>query len=136
MPLSNYAEQCGALASELADSLSETDLAAIHELLDGRDRLAWEEWRVQHESLVREYVSATASQRARKKSWRPAQPLLTLAAIQHCLEGQALLQVIDGLEPGHSYRNMAAMAGQAYQNLMGNHIPDWPFDDDPPSMFV
>ena len=132
MNLHQYAEQCSALASELNDSLSETDQSALDRWFGEHDQEAWWAWREGREEIVVAYVSATASERARKKAYREHQPKLTLAAIQHCLEGQALLRVIENLEAGRSYRNMAALAGQAYQDLMGSYIPQWPFEGDTP----
>ena len=129
MNLYRYAEQCGALARELLDSLSRQDRAALDRWFEEHDLKSWWAWRDTHEETIRAYAAATASQRARKKCWRELQPRLTWAAAQYCLEAQALLQVIEPLEPGCSYRHMAALAGQAYQDLLGSRIPDWPVDD-------
>jgi hypothetical protein len=77
-------------------------------------------------------VSATPSVRARKAQWKETRLVLVLASAQHCLEGAALLNSIVGLLEGYSYRQMAALAGRAYQDVITTHIPDWPFDGDSP----
>lgn len=128
MSLHRYAESCGALASELKDSLSTNDQEALDKWFGEHAQEEWWAWRDKHAEIVASYVSETESRRARKKSYKPHQPLLTFAAIQHCLEAQALIQVSQTLEPGGSYRDMAAAAGQAYQRLMNTYIPDWPKD--------
>lgn len=132
MSLEHYADHAAALAQELIESLSETDVEALRANLSGGTLREWDCWRVSHEEDVAAFVSATPSQRARKAQWSEARLHLTLAAAQHCLEAAALLHVTDRLTPGYSYRQMASMAGRAYQDLMGRHIPDWPFDGGSP----
>jgi len=133
MNLQKYAARCGALASELIDSLSLQDRAALDKWFAEHDQRAWWAWREAHEETVAAYVSATAAQRARKRRWSELQPLLTWAAAQHCLEARALLHATDGLQSGCSYRDMAALAGQAYQELMRSPVPEWTDGDLLPS---
>jgi hypothetical protein len=130
--LEGYAEHAAVLAQELIDSLSEADVEALRASLSGGTLHDWDRWRAEHEEAVAAFVSATPSQRARKTQWKEAWLHLTLAAAQHCLEAAALLRATDRLTPGYSYRQMASIAGCAYQDLTGRYIPDWPFDGDNP----
>lgn len=137
MNLDRYVAQCGELASELIDSLSLPDQQALREQLNATDLETWLAWRAKHAESVRAFVAASPSQRARKKSWQPARLLLTLAATQQCLEAELLLQAIQHLVPGNSYRDMAVMAGQAYNEVLCGSIDLWPFDEvEPPAMFL
>jgi hypothetical protein len=130
MAFSSYALECEGLADELRESLSESELSELHELLAGRPVIDWIRWRTANAALISAFVGATPSQR-KKKMFREQRLLLTMAGIQHCLEAEALLTVLDDplLSPGNSYRGMAAVAGDAYQRLYDFEIPDWPFDD-------
>lgn len=136
MALGKYAAECEALADELRESLGEEDVAQLHELLAGRQIQEWIRWRDANINLVVDFVAASPSQRKRKK-FDGQRLLLTLAGIQHCLEAHALLTVIDEsfLEPGCSYREVAARAGEAYDHLFDFNVPDWPFDE-PDSPFT
>jgi hypothetical protein len=130
MGLGKYASACEGLAEELRTSIDEKELADLHKLLAGRPILDWIKWRQANAKLVSAFVAATPSQR-RNKKFRAHRLLLTMAGIQHCLEGHGLLAVVDEsfLDPGCSYRSMAALAGEAYDRLYDFAIPDWPFDD-------
>ncbi len=130
MGLGKYALACEGLADELRASLSESEVSDLHKLWAGRPVLDWIKWRQANANLVSAFVAATPSERRRRK-FKEHRLLLTMAGIQHCLEAHALLTVVDEsfLDPGCSYRSMAALAGEAYDRLYDFDIPDWPFDD-------
>ena len=124
----SYAAQCRALAEELAQSLDATGRQAARDAVQALGGpTAWMQWRSAHASAVAGYVLATP---ARRRSLRHAlpQPLLVLAAYQHCLHAAELLDAAVQLPPrGASYRGMAAEVGTLAAQL---HDPvlDWPWD--------
>lgn len=134
MRLDRYAHMCGAIASELAESLTTEDVTRLKADLDGETAYAWMAWRTQNEQRVAAFVAASPSERQRRKAWRQDRLRLTLAAIQHSLEGHAVLDAVEreALEPGDPYRKVASRAGLAYSRIFGADIPDWPFDNDSP----
>lgn len=129
MGIGNYISACHGLADELRDSLTDGDVAELHKLLEGLTLLDWTRLRVSHQKLVTDFVSATPRQRKAAK-FRKERLFLTMAGIQHCLEAEAILRAMDEhfLEPGGSYREMAARAGEAYDRMYELEIPNWPFD--------
>ncbi len=130
MGLGKYALECEGLANELRESLTEAEVSELHELLEGCTLQDWARVRDANHSLISAFVCATPTQR-RAKKFAKDKLVLTMAAIQHCLEAHALLTVVDesSLEPGCSYRDMAAQAGDAFDRLYDFAIPDWPFDE-------
>jgi hypothetical protein len=129
MSLANYCSACFNLANELRNSLELQEVEALHHALKGRKVVEWVRWRNSNDSLVYEFVEATPKERTKKVKFREHRLYLTMAAIQHCLEAQAILAVASDpvLLPGGSYRSMAAMAGHAYWKLVDHEIPYWPF---------
>lgn len=132
MPLHNYAAQCRNLADELVDSLSDTQIQALRGLLFSLGARNWLDWRAAHAERVASFVSATPS--ARRKQPLPANDLLllTLAAYQHCCEAADLLVAACQLQPGGSYRHMAAQAGLSWRMLEQADWPDWPWTEPDP----
>jgi len=130
MGLGNYALECEQLVEELRTSLDESEVAELRGFWQGRPVLDWIRWRNANETLISDFVGATPSERSKKK-FKEHRLLLTMAGIQHCLEAQALLTIIDGsdLIPGGSYRSMAAAAGRAFNRLYAFESPCWPFDE-------
>lgn len=128
MSLANYCSACSNLASELRSSLELNEIEALHRTLKGWKTMEWVKWRNSHDALVFDYVSSTPKQRTKKK-FEEFRLFLTMAGIQHCLEAHALLSVATSpeLAPGGSYRDMAALAGNAYWKLYDHEIPYWPF---------
>lgn len=129
MGIASYASACHGLADELRDSLTEAEVLELHSLLKGLTLLDWTKLRVSNQKLVTDFVAATPSQRKAAK-FRKEKLFLTMAGIQHCLEAEAILRAMDEhlLEPGGSYREMAARAGEAYDRMYEFEIPNWPFD--------
>jgi hypothetical protein len=129
MSLGRYAMECEGLADELRDSLTEAEVVELHRLLSGRSVNEWVRWRCANSKRVSSLVAATPGQRKAPRL-RKDKLFLTMAGIQHCLEAQAILRAVDGhfLEPGGSYREMAARAGEAYDQMYEFEIPNWPFD--------
>lgn len=129
MSLGNYVGPCQNLATELIDSVSPEDLAALHAALKGRKVIDWLRWRVDNEGLVSEFVAATPRERQSRKKFKADRLYLSMAGVQHCLEAHALLRaVVDNmLVPGNSYRGMAANAGVAFSDVVTAPVPYWPF---------
>ncbi len=86
MSLDIYAAHAALLAQELIESLTEAEIEELRANLAGVSLREWWRWRDAHEEQVAAFVSATASQRARKAQWREERLRLTLAAAQICLE--------------------------------------------------
>lgn len=130
MGLSKYVMACEGLAQELRDSLTEAEISELYNLLQGLPLADWIKLRLTHQKSVSAFVRATPTQRKGAK-FRKDRLILTLAGIQHCLEAHAMLSVVNEsfLEPGCSYRDMAARAGDAYERLFDFAVPDWPFDE-------
>lgn len=128
MGLANYCTACFNLASELRNSLEANEVEALHSALKGRKVIDWVKWRNAHDDLVFDFVASTPKERTKKKfrEWRLH---LTMAGIQHCLEAHAVLSVatLPELTPSGSYRDMTALAGNAYWKLFEHEIPNWPF---------
>lgn len=131
MSLDLYVNHCEGLACELRDSLETVEVLALRNRLAEATKTEWLRWRLENEELVVQFVAATPAERKRTKKFQKEKLLFTLAGIQHCMEGYALLRVIDNnpLSPGRSYRSMAAVAGIAYRQLFDVEIPDWPFSN-------
>ena len=143
MSLHNYLGACHNLAEELRGSLQDAEIDSLHLALSGKRVIDWIRWRTDNEALVSEFVAATPKERLTKKKFQEQRLYLTMAGVQHCLEAQALLRVIENnfLVPGGSYRSMAALAGLAFAELYDHEITYWPFsrnktpftDDEPPT---
>lgn len=129
MSLDNYAAVARTLAQELATTLDAADLAALREDLATIDLHTWLTWRDRHVELVAAFVSATPSVRSKRAAWRRDRLRLTWAGYQHCMEAADLLDAVQDLAPGGSYRAMAAQAGLAAQRLQDADWPCWPWDD-------
>lgn len=129
-----YASQCGELAQELVDSLSEQEVELLKSRLEGASKHDWKTWKLTYQADIAGYVAATPSQRQRKKRWQACRLELTLAAFQHCIEAQILLDQVDEhfLMPGGPYRAMASKAGVAYRKVAGVEATSWPWPGDTP----
>ena len=137
MWMDSYARASRALAQELIEAMSEEDLAILRGALAGVTVRDWDRWRLANADAVAGFVSATPAERDRRKGWNRtpvARLQLALAATQHCLQAQAILRAIaaDGLAPGLSNRQMAALAGESWWRAVEAEIPDWPFPGDSP----
>jgi hypothetical protein len=130
MSLAHYERACVELAGELRASLTDNDIQWIHERLTGHSVIEWMRWKRDHFELIINFVADTPSERKKKKKYQEDQRFLAMAALQHLKQGEALLEVINThpLRAGGSYRQMAAIAGNAYQQLIDADIPYWPFD--------
>lgn len=115
----------------MRSSLQPDEIKNLHSTLAGRRVIDWLKWRDENEKLIVAFVASTPSKRRKSKHFQAQKLLLTLAGIQHCMEAYALLKAVNNnyLEPGLSYRGMAAAAGLAYQQLFDVDIPYWPFEE-------
>lgn len=131
MSLGTYVGACKNLARELVSSLSAGEIDAVHAALQGKKVIDWIRWRGEHDGLVAEFVASTPKERLSKKKFQADRLYLTMAGAQMCLEGAALLKVLQNglLDPGPSYRHMAATAGMAFGDVFSADIPYWPFPD-------
>lgn len=136
MTLTTYAGRCTEYVQELSQSLSKDDIDGLQSdcAALGGDR--WDEWAAANVRIISEYVSSSPSQRAKRKVWQDQilRRRLVLAAVQHLYRARNLLRVLDDyrLAPGCSYREMAALAGNAYLDICSQEVPDWPFPGDNP----
>lgn len=136
MTLYTYTSKCTEFAEELADALTIADIDALRADCAAIGLRGWYGWLNSSAQTVSAFVASTPSQRRKKKAWQdqPLRRRLVLGAIWYVNCGHRLLDMIDEyrLEPGGSYRDTAARAGDAYVELVYNRIPDWPFDDPNP----
>lgn len=128
--LANYVSGTREIAQELRMALESSEVEALRTLLLGKSSRDWMSWRVHNHDLVCEFVAATPSQRKKLKKFQENWLLLSLAGFHHCKEASVLLNVITSppLQPGSSYREMAALAGDAYNRIFDEDVPDWPFE--------
>ena len=136
MSMSNYARACRKLADELRQSMTPEDVQGLRGILAGVTCQGWTNWRLQYESDVLTFVSATPSQRRKRKAWAETgvRWALTMASLQHLHQAEAVLWIVaeGGLVPGASYRDTAAVAGKYYSDILATNIPEWPFDGESP----
>lgn len=133
MSLSSYAAQCsGLLAEELATTLDADDIQAVRVGLASATLADWLRFRADNADAVATFLAATPAQRRQRKAWQGSFPFLVLAAWQLCQEAARLLRAASRLEPGQSYRRMAADAGQQWQALEADPPADWPWNDPNP----
>ncbi len=131
MGLENYAAVCDEFLSELRESLTEEDIDELQSDCAALGSMAWYQWEKKNFEEVALYVLATPSARKKKKAWQenPHRRRLVLAAIHHVYRARAILSSLleYNLQPGPSYREMAASAGLAYLYTVFSDIPQWPF---------
>ena len=136
MSLSNYAAACSRLACELKADFTREDIDELRSDCVSLREDGWILWKLENTDTISAYVSASPSERLRKKAWQDPQSRrrLVLASIQHVLGARALLSgILDyKLEPGKGYRETAALAGKAYLQIFLEDIPAWPFPGDNP----
>lgn len=130
MSLQVYSEQCFGMAQEFSESLQNEEVDALREWLRRSGAEAWREWRGVHAQHAEQFVAAGPAQRARRRLSPSDRLLLTLGAYQCCVEAGELLHQAAQLQPGGSYRAMAATAAQAYRRLHDKErrqLPMWPW---------
>ena len=138
MSLQKYATACIGFESELKESLTKEDIAALRKDCAAMGIHDWCRWGYKYRQIISAFLSSTPSQRKNKKAWQdPAvKRLLVLAALYeakrayHLLEG--LVQHEHYLAPGYSYREMSVNASQAYRDIFYRKVPNWPFDSPDP----
>lgn len=134
MPLHRYAAECQANAEELVESLTDTETEALYAWLLALGLSRWIDWRDAQRKRVAAFVSAAPSARNKQRQWQNDRLPLVLAGYAHCMEAADLLTEASRLQPGSSYRAMAAAAGLAYGRLIDQdqEWPDWPWGDPDP----
>jgi len=136
MSLRKYAAACSGFVSELKGGLTKEDVDGLREDLKAMGARNWIVWGIRNEQHVYLFVSATPKERARRKEWQDpvAKRRLTLAAIWWCWNAESLLRILDEafLQPGISYRDMAAEAGRTLEKLKAVKNLRWPFEGDNP----
>lgn len=135
--LANYASGSSNIGEELRAVLQPSDIASLRERLLGRPVSYWLRWRIENHDLICSFVAATPSGREKLEKFRDHYLLLVMAGVQLCQEVAVLLEAITTppLTVGGSYREMAALAGDAYNRLCGTNIPYWPFTGLPTPFF-
>jgi len=131
--LSGYMNESLGLAEEHATSVSETEIDAIRGWIEQYGVQRWRSFCADNSAQIHAYVRATPSQRSRSKTFATLQPLIALAAYQHCVKAAALLDAAGQLQRGPSYRAMAADAGRLFDAMQGyspdQDVPwDWPWE--------
>lgn len=131
MGLYSYAEACRTLRQELVDSLSKDDIKALRESLADVGAEGWYAWFGRSLQHITAFISATPSERKRKKSWQEPvlRAQLTLAAIQHVQRAEAVLETLSSRMPplGVRNRDMAAVCGELYLDILHYELKPWPF---------
>lgn len=134
MGLNSYTSASRGLATELVGLLSEDEVVALFAELQTAGEKAWIEWQLDNVETIVEFVAATPTLRARKKTWlEPSvRGRLILASIIHCQAAYALLNFLTQneawLRPGSGYREMTSRAGELYWHLQETEVPNWPSD--------
>ncbi len=132
MGLHKYAAESSGHAQELVKALTTDDVLALAADLKTLGLRAWIHWQSANKMEINEYVSATPAARAKKLKWRDQvlQRRLSLAALVQCHAAHALLNflveheyMLSGIGP---YRDTTAIAGNAYQEIMGTEVAEWP----------
>ena len=136
MWIDGYQQAARGHVRELIDYLSSAETDALREQCRNLGEKGWIKWFDENRAEVIAYVRATPSQRKRKKAWQDPDKkgLLVLSAILHASRARSLL---DGLanrlfDSGQSYRDMTALSGEVYLDVLLRDIPDWPFPDPNP----
>lgn len=133
MSLARYESECRGLAEEAAQSLSEDDVANLREQVRALGLVPWLDWRAVNAERVASFVAATPSARNTQRQFQTDRLLLALAAYAHCHEAADLLTAASRLNPGGSYRRMAAEAGTEAARLSESPAwEDWPFEGPDP----
>lgn len=131
--LANYINGTREISEELFTLLENAEIKELHGTLSGWSSRDWMKWRIQNHDLVCSFVAATPSQRKKLKKFQQQRLMLTLAGFHHCREASTLINSITSpsLCAGLSYREMAALAGDAFNRLFDDDIPIWPYQQMP-----
>ena len=135
-----YASAARRIADEILDSVENDEdvRTATETAVQTMTLLEWIEFRAAAADEIANFASATPSARRRRR-WKTPPHLLSLGAYQFCLEAARLLDEIDLLRPGGSYRGMLYTAGMAAHQvwnamddilLQGYHGEPLPFRKD------
>ncbi len=123
---------CDSLALERHQSLTGSDRERLWLLCHRANLEGVADWLQKHAAAVADYQSATPSARKRKKAWRDrdVRLLLTYGAIIGIQQGKALLANpwLDWAQYGSSKREVLALAGRIYAELLEASIDYWPFE--------
>lgn len=118
--ITRYALEARGIADEIADIVANDEAAeaAIETAVQAMTYAEWIEFRSDNAQRIAAIASATPSVRRRRSDWKTT-PVLLLGAYQFCLEAACLLDAVDQVEPGVSYRDMLSAAGTAAQQVQG-----------------
>jgi len=141
MSLSNYVGASNGLCLELKEYLTKENKNALKSELSAMGLQAYHSWFYKHQSEIVEYLALTPSQRKKKKYQQRTDILLLIfGALKMAYIGRDFLSAIveNNLEPGGSYRDTAANAGQSgYEYYLKTALywhqkSFWPFEDESP----
>jgi hypothetical protein len=135
MGLASYTGAVSELTEEIRESFSGDERDDLFALLRDMGMERWDSWKVEQRQTILRYVMSTPAQRSKLKVFQSNRLLLAFAAYQHSRGAQVFLQAIDSnlIYPGGAYRQMAGMAGMAYQDVLDCVDPDlWPWGEDHP----
>jgi hypothetical protein len=135
MGLGGYIGAVSGLVEEIRESFSVGEREELFGLLREMGLERWDSWKVEHRQTIVRYVMSTPAQREKAKAFQSNRLLLAFAAYQHSRGAQVFLRSLDSnlIYPGGAYRQMAGLAGIAYQEVLDCVDPDlWPWGEDHP----
>ena len=131
MTLAAYAAESRRLAEELIGETTESDIEQLRAELASEEQGRWVAWCILNRAEICKLLTAPPVKRRSRKSWRDPRsgPRFRLACIQSALHGAATLDLLEtyGLQPGGSYRETAANAGDVFLDLYRLEMYLWPF---------
>lgn len=137
MLFDNYAAVSREHVHELHTILTAEEINDLRETCRRLGQKGVQQWYGEHFDLVLDYVRATPSERKRKKVWQAhnTKGLLVLVSSIHAAQAKGLLKAITDrvFVPGLAYREMTALAGEIYLDVLAQPVPYWPFE--PPDPF-
>jgi len=136
MSLHRYAAECTVLRTELIESLTASQIELLRQDISTLGEREWKLWFLKNLGTVKQYVLATPSKRQKTKGWQDPhlKRQLVFGGILYLTHAEYFLNRIEAydLQPGQSYRDMAAAAGWAYWDVRFQKGNNWPFDDQSP----
>ena len=124
----SYVTEALGVAEELCNGWTEQDWISILPRFSEMTREDWEAYRSSHVSEIASFVSSTPKERSAKKKWSADRPLLTIAAMQHCIAAYELLDLVQRHCTGRSYRQMTAQAGSVHRSIQASLSAYCPHD--------
>ncbi len=135
MDLVRYVEEMKGIAEEIVDEFSDSERNFLEVEIKKLGIDTWIKFKRSHVTLVKEYVSATPSQRKKQKRFQSGYRVyIALAAYQECMSAAFMFEEISKKQMFYdlSYRNFAGLACEVFS--ASTEIPNdyfWPWCDSP-----